>query len=85
MLEKLADEFRRGAGPRRCGKHAILRYDKVTLELIGATTVDVEAGARFWVLDLAVSTSHEETHAITVERTPPGLDRLAPGGIHFLH
>lgn len=84
MLEKLADEFRR-AKAGAAGKRAILRYDKITLELTGATTVDVDLGAKFWVLDLAAGASHEQTETITVEMTPTGLDELTAGGLRFIH
>jgi hypothetical protein len=83
MLEKLADEFRR-ARAGAAGKKAILRYDKVTLELAGVTAAEGSLGAKFLVFDLAASGSREETQTITVEMTPTGFGDLAGGGIHFL-
>ena len=82
MLEKLADEFRR-ARAGAAGKKAILRYDKVTLELAGVTAAEGSLGAKFLVFDLAASGSREETQTITVEMTPTGFGDLAGGGIHF--
>ena len=84
MLEQLADEFRR-AKAGAASKSAILRYDKVTLELTGATTVSGELGAKFWVLDLAAGASYEQSETIKVEMTPTGLLELASGGLRFFH
>ena len=83
MLEQLADEFRR-AKAGAAGKLAILRYDKVTLELTGTTAAEGSLGAKFWVVDLAASASREEAQTITVVMTPTGSDKLASGGISFL-
>lgn len=82
ILEKLADEFRR-AKAGAANKKAILRYDKVTLELTGATAVDADVGAKFWVLDLAAGVSHKQTETITVDMTPIGLGDLSAGGVRF--
>jgi hypothetical protein len=82
MLEHLADEFRK-AKAGSANKQAILRYDKVTLELTGAMSVDLDAGAKFWVLDLAAGSSHKRTETITVDMTPTGLGELAAGGLRF--
>jgi len=82
MLEKLADEFRR-AKAGAAHKQAILRYDKVTLELSGTTKAEANAGAKFWVLDLAAGGSREQSETIPVDMTPVGLADLSAGGLRF--
>jgi hypothetical protein len=83
MLEKLADEFRR-ARAAAANKAAILRFDKVTLKLTTTLTVDVNLGAKFWVLDLAAKGTREQTEDITVEMKPADLNSILDTGIHFV-
>lgn len=84
ILERLADEFRH-AKAGAANKKAILRYDKVTLELSGATETSATGGAKFWVLDIAGGGSQKRTETITVDMTPVGLGELSAGGIVFVN
>jgi hypothetical protein len=83
MLEKLADEFRR-ARASAAGKAAVLRYEKVTLELTGVTSVDANVGAKFWIVDLGGGASGDRTETITVEMKPADLNTIVGSGIYFL-
>ena len=83
ILEKPADEFRR-ARAAAANKAAILRFDKVTLKLTTTLTVDVNLGAKFWVLDLAAKGTREQTEDITVEMKPADLNSILDTGIHFV-
>jgi Trypsin-co-occurring domain 2 len=83
MLEKLADEFRR-AQAAAADKEAILRYDKVTLDLTTTLTANAEAGAKFWIVDVAAKGTREKTDDITVEMKPAGLNEVLDTGVIFL-
>jgi hypothetical protein len=83
MLEKLADEFRR-AQAGAAHKEAILRYDKVTLDLTTKLTYDAKAGAKFWIVDAAAEGTREKTEDITVEMKPAGLNEVLNTGVTFL-
>jgi hypothetical protein len=83
MLEKLADEFRR-ARAAAANNAAILRYDKVTLELSTTLTADAQAGAKFWVIDVAAKGTHAQTEDITVVMTPADLKEIIDTGVAFV-